>query len=153
MSEEYIDIKGYEGLYKINKNGDVFSVKKNKILKLRSDKDGYYKVGLYKECKEKLFFLHRLIALNFIENPENLPVVDHIDRNKTNNNIENLRWSTYSDNSKNVKIKGYIFKEIIKYKEKEYIYYQVHVRKKHLKRFKTYDEASEFLKKYLEENE
>jgi len=151
MSEEYIDIKGFEGFYKINKNGDVFSVKKNKILKPQLNTTGYYYVNLYKECKLKSSTIHRLIALHFIDNPENLPIIDHIDRNRTNNNIENLRWCTYSDNQKNKDVKGCIYKYIRKYKE-DYIFYKVLVRNKYKGVFKTYDEAEEFLKKFLEEN-
>ena len=152
MSEEYIDIKGYEGLYKINKNGDVLNVKRNKILKPQLH-IGYYYVKLHKEGKLKAYTLHRLLGIHFIPNPDNHPVIDHIDRNRTNNNIENLRWCTRSDNSKNKEIKGCIYKFIKKYKEKKYISYRVTVRNNYLKQFKTYDEASEFLKIYLEENE
>ena len=151
--EEFIDIQGYEGLYKINRNGDIFSVKRNNMIKDHIDKNiGYYIVTLYKDRERKPFLLHRLIALHFIPNPDNHPVIDHIDRNRTNNNIENLRWCTYSDNSKNREIKGCIYKEIHKHKEKDYIYYRVRVRGKQIGQFKTYEEAKECLKKYLEEN-
>jgi len=151
--EEFIDIQGYEGFYKINRNGDIFSVLKNKILKTELNKDGYYRIGLSKDNKQKHFLIHRLIALNFIPNPENLTIIDHIDRNKTNNNIENLRWVTQSDNCKNREIKGCITVLIRKNKTTDNIYYQVRVRNKHLKIFKEKEDAEEFLNKYLNENE
>ena len=151
--EEFIDIKDYEGLYKINKKGDILIVKSNKIKKAQLDKDGYYRISLHKNNMYKRFFIHRLIALHFIPNPENLPLIDHKDRNKTNNNIENLRWATISDNSKNRNIKGCITEIIDKRQKNTHIYYQVLVRRKYLKRFKTREDAEEFLKKYLEENE
>ena len=151
--EEFIDIKDYEGLYKINRKGEVLIVKSNKIKKPQLSNKGYYRICLNKDCKKKNFLIHRLVAIHFIPNHDNHPVIDHIDRNKTNNNINNLRWCSYSDNSKNVKIKGCICKQISKKKKKDYIYYIVSVRRKHIKHFKTYEEAEIFLKKYLEENE
>lgn len=151
--EEFVDVKDYQGIYKINKNGDIFSVKYNKILNHSQDGRGYYKTSLYKNGKKKTIRLHRLIALHFIPNPDNLPVIDHIDRNRTNNNIKNLRWCSYSDNNYNKEIKGCIYKYIDKRTEKEHIHYRVYVRNKQIKQFNTYDEAEEFLKKYLEENE
>jgi len=151
--EEFIDIQGYEGLYKINRNGDIFSVLKNKILKTELSKDGYYRIGLSKDNKQKHFSIHRLLALHFIPNPENLTVIDHIDRNRSNNNIENLRWCTQSDNCKNKEIKGCIAEIPQKYKTSFYIYYRVYVRGKYLKNFKSREDAEEFLNKYLEENE
>jgi len=149
MNEEFIDIKDYEGLYKINKKGEILGVKYNKILKPEMHK-GYLRVNLSKNGKTKHFFIHRLLGIHFIDNPDNLPEIDHINRNKLNNNIENLRWCTHSDNNKNKNIKGYINKH---FNKQERIYYSVYVRCKYKANFKTYDEASEFLKKYLEENE
>jgi hypothetical protein len=92
------DVVGYEGLYKINKNGEVWSCKRNKFISVHYDKDGYKIVSLKGSKK-----LHRLIAINFLPNPDNLPIIDHIDRNKTNNALENLRWVNKSTNCKNRK--------------------------------------------------
>jgi hypothetical protein len=91
-----VDVVGYEGLYKINKNGDVWSCRTNKFISVHYDKDGYKIVSL-KGCKK----LHRLLAINFIPNPDNHPLIDHIDRVKTNNNLDNLRWVSVAENCKN----------------------------------------------------
>ena len=93
-----IPIKGYENLYLISENGAVFSVKQNKQLKL-SNSEGYLRVGLTKDGKRKKFLVHRLVAINFIDNPKNLPIVNHKDSVKTNNNKLNLQWSTNRDNT------------------------------------------------------
>jgi hypothetical protein len=93
-----VDIVGYEGLYKINKNGDVWNCKSNSFLKTHFDKDGYKIVSLKGGKK-----LHRLLGINFIPNPNNYPLIDHIDRNKINNNLENLRWTTKKINCLNRK--------------------------------------------------
>jgi hypothetical protein len=97
----FIDIIGYEGDYMINKEGDVYGCVKKKCLKPRLDKDGYYTVGLRKGREQKHLKIHRLIAIHFIPNPENLPIIDHIDICKTNNNIENLRWVSHLTNENN----------------------------------------------------
>jgi hypothetical protein len=74
---------------------------KMKRLKVSIDKQGYYKVGLHKDGKQYDKRVHRLIIEMFIPNPDNLPQVDHINHNKTDNRIENLRWVTKKDNSRN----------------------------------------------------
>jgi len=99
---EFIDVIGYESLYKINKNGEVYGVKRNNILKQKININGYYYIGLHKSNKLKFYKIHRLIGLHFIPNDdENKTQVDHIDGDRTNNNIENLRWVTSSNNMRN----------------------------------------------------
>lgn len=100
--EEFVDIIGYEGFYKINKNGDVFGVKRNKILKLYLNNYGYYCVNLSKNNIKNKCDIHRLIAIHFISNNDDMKnKVDHIDGITTNNNIENLRWTTNKENTRN----------------------------------------------------
>ena len=96
MEEIFKEIIGYEGLYWISNLGNVKS--KHKILKPVINKDGYYCVTLSKKGKLKTYTLHRLIALHFIENPDNLPQVNHKDENKLNNSISNLEWCTQQYN-------------------------------------------------------
>jgi hypothetical protein len=62
---------------------------------------GYHKLGLTNENGEKIFSVHRLVALHYIPNPNNYPLVDHKDRNPSNNNVSNLRWVTNAMNLKN----------------------------------------------------
>ena len=95
-----MNIKDYED-YLIFEDGGVFSIKRNIFLKPRKDKYGYLKINLWKNNKRKSFSIHRLIALHYIPNPENKPCIDHIDRNRSNNNIDNLRWATHSENQIN----------------------------------------------------
>ena len=99
MIEIWKDIKGYEGLYKVSNTGKVFSYKSNKLLSLKSiNSGGYIQVGLYKSKKAKMFCVHKLVAEAFIPNPLSLDVVDHLDENKTNNNVHNLEWVTQYEN-------------------------------------------------------
>ena len=95
------DIDGYEGIYKIYEDGRVWSYKFNRFRKPTPNEKGYYYLDLTKDKKHKKFKLHRLLALHFIPNPDNKPQVDHIDRNKQNNNLSNLRWVTPGENSEN----------------------------------------------------
>lgn len=95
-------LNGYEGLYKINKQGDVYIMKKPRkkegIKKVSIDKDEYRQVNLYKQGKPTTYKIHRLVALTFIPNPNNYPVINHIDGNKQNNRVDNLEWCTRSEN-------------------------------------------------------
>ena len=63
-------------------------------------RNGYLSYSLNLEGKTKYYYLHRLIAQNFIPNPDNLPCVNHKDGDKLNNNIDNLEWCSYSQNNK-----------------------------------------------------
>lgn len=108
--EKWKDIDDYIGLYQISSFGRVKSVKrkdknnhsvKEKIRKQSVDKDGYNWVKLYKNGVGKIFYIHRLVAQTFIPNPENKPCIDHINTNRTDNRVENLRWVTHKENSNN----------------------------------------------------
>lgn len=111
MKEElWKDIKKYEGLYQVSNYGNVKSLDryvenykgKKRFIKGRvlsqEDVHGYLRVELSKDGKRKMFRVHRLVAMAFIENPGNLPEVNHIDENKKNNHEENLEWCTCQQN-------------------------------------------------------
>jgi hypothetical protein len=94
-------IKGYENLYKINKNGDVYSCMYNRLRSILQNDSGYKCISLVNgQCRKK-YLIHRLIAIQWIPNPDNYPEVDHIDRNINNNNIDNLRWVDRQTNRRN----------------------------------------------------
>src|SRR5699024_3065456 len=84
-------IKGFEH-YKIDKKGNVKSLKSNKILKPRLHDKGYLRISLRKDGKTSSKYVHRLIAETFIENPHKCEQVHHKDGNKLNNDIDNLEW-------------------------------------------------------------
>ena len=99
MQEIWKDIKNYEGLYQVSNMGRVKN-KKNCTINPELNKNGYKYIPLYKENKRRRELLHRIVATAFIENPNSLPQVNHIDGNKQNNNVDNLEWCTCSYNLK-----------------------------------------------------
>ena len=92
MMEEWRAVPGYEGLYEVSNKGNVKSLIKNKIIKGFINRCGYILVGLSKNGIRKKITIHRLVAQVFIENPDNLPEVNHKDEDKANNSVDNLEW-------------------------------------------------------------
>lgn len=121
MNEIWKEIKGYEGYYEVSNKGRIRSVDREVILLTRDGKDrpSVYKsrvlkqtvetknkhnwlprryVGLSKGSKVKRFYVHRLVALAFIPNPNNLPDVNHKDGDPFNNDVDNLEWVSRKSN-------------------------------------------------------
>lgn len=100
MKEEWRSVIGYEGLYEVSSCGQIKSLRKGALLTPHKI-NGYYVIRLCKNGKMKNHKVHRLVAIAFIPNPENKAFVDHIDTNRSNNRVENLRWVTRQENYDN----------------------------------------------------
>lgn len=105
INEVWEPIRGYVGLYEVSNMGRVrslcwYNTNKIHILKLKKEKNGYYRVGLTKNGVQTSHLVHRLVAIAFIPNPNNYPCVNHKDENPSNNCVENLEWCTHSYNTK-----------------------------------------------------
>lgn len=111
MKEIWKDIKGYEGIYQVSNLGKVKSLLRNKLFKVSLNKYGYPRVSF----KNKTYTVHRLVAEAFIPNPYNKPTVNHKNKIKTDNTVENLEWMTIGENNKHRydKPNMTIFKELM----------------------------------------
>lgn len=94
--------------YSVSNLGNVINNKTNKLMKINI-KGGYSNINLVNNKKRKIFKVHRLVAMAFIPNPESKPEVNHLDKNRSNNNISNLEWNTHKENCKH-KSNGLIYK-------------------------------------------
>ena len=101
-TEQWKDIIGYEGLYQISSYGRVKSLPrkgcKGQIVKPSFTNSGYQQTHLCKNGKAVTKMVHRIVAIHFIYNPDNLPEVNHINECKTDNRVENLEWCTRLQN-------------------------------------------------------
>ena len=133
-------IKGFDN-YEIDRDGNIWSKNKNRFIKPRL-RNKYLAVTLYLDKDTpKSLNIHRLLALQFIDNPDNLPLVDHIDRNTLNNNLDNLRWVSHHRNSRNRTIKqGYYYDPK---RDRYCVYYVNNGVKKFVGRFKNPEDAKE----------
>ena len=93
-NEQWKTIQGYEGLYSVSNRGRVYSYRSKRCLKPAHTKAGYHCVHLADKGKVSVMFIHRLVALAFIPNPQDKPTVNHINEIKTDNRVENLEWAT-----------------------------------------------------------
>lgn len=140
VEEQWRDISGYEEYYSISNLGRIlrkerkiwsdknnsFSILPEKIVTPECDKEGYLRIRLTKEGEGKKFLVHRLVAQAFIPNPNNLPLVNHIDECPKNNRFDNLEWCTEAYNSnygtRNTRIAEKISKGVNRYSlDGEYI--------------------------------
>ena len=103
---EVKDIAGYEGLYTIDTHGNVYSIKSGRYLTPCATYDGHMAVNLYKRGTMKRMSIHRLVATAFLPNPDNHPVVHHLDDNPRNNHVNNLKWCTQKENVHHTIIAG-----------------------------------------------
>ena len=85
--------------YFITEDGQVISKRFNRPMKVLVDWCGYIRVGLSVNKKTKGFLVHRLVAATYIENPKNLPLVNHINNIPSDNRVDNLEWVSYKENS------------------------------------------------------
>ena len=97
-------VVGFEKNYIISNSGEIYSIPRKgnwvlKKIKPRLNHNGYERVALSKDGKKYHFFVHRLVAYTYMDNPENKRTINHIDGCKTNNNFENLEWATHSENN------------------------------------------------------
>lgn len=88
------DIKNYEGHYAVTEDGQVWSYKSKKFITLHDNGRGYLMADLCKNGVRKHYYIHRLVAEAYIDNPNKLPQVNHKDEDKTNNSVTNLEWCT-----------------------------------------------------------
>ena len=126
---DYDDIIGYENLYKINKGGSIWSCHYRREMKLLLNEDGYYYITLKKDKIRTKIGLARLLGFQYIPNDDPLKIqIDHIDRNKINNSLDNLRWVTQAENLANKNRKGCVYEDKRKdgkvYWKSSYSYYE-----------------------------
>lgn len=121
-------IKEWEELYSVNENGEVKNNKTGKLIVGDINTGGYYRVCLYdkQNNRKQRYFRHRLVAIHFLDNPNNYEQVNHIDGDKSNNSVNNLEWVTARENDlhcmKVLKTRPYKPYKVIYENGKEVIY-------------------------------
>jgi hypothetical protein len=146
MEEIFKDIPNYEGLYQVSNLGNVKSLPKNvkmpngglriqkeKILKYDIDKNGYFIVSLYKNCKSKKIKVHQLVAMAFLNHKPNgmTIVVDHKNNDRSNNRLENLQLLSNRENCSKDKKNSYSQYVGVVYNKRDCNWrYQIHIKGK-----------------------
>lgn len=97
--EQWKPIEGYEETYEVSSLGNVRNIRTGRLLKLLKHSKGYRRVHLHLNGCRTTYYVHRLVAYQFIPNVSNKPEVNHIDGQKTNNVVQNLEWVTMSENN------------------------------------------------------
>ncbi len=98
-TEEWKDVKGYEGFYGVSTFGRFYSMRDNKIMRQHINANGYLTIAIGGAKKRKGYKCHRLVGLAFIDNPDNKPEINHDDFDKLNNFYKNLHWATTQENT------------------------------------------------------
>ena len=145
MLEQYSRLKDFPN-YAVSNYGNVLNIKtgKNKMYKID---EGYKRLTLYHNNKPKTLNIHRLVCEAFLENTNNLPIADHIDRDTLNNRLDNLRWVSISQNSRNIEKRGHIRKS-------NKNSWRVMITTNNFKidkSFKSFEEAEKYLKEKIKE--
>ena len=96
----------YNGKYTIDSNGNIFNNQINRYITPYITNKGYKAVDLHHDGKRYKYLVHRLVAISFIPNPNNYPIVLHLDSVRLNCNVDNLKWGTYSENNKQAVAEG-----------------------------------------------
>jgi len=152
------DIKGWEGLYKITPDGKVYSIRNGRFIKLAISRKGYLKARLSLHQMISTYSVARLVAMHFIDNPNKLPQVNHINGVKADDRVNNLEWVTGKQNMIHSYLAGLRRRKTSKYvgicfdrnREKWLAYVQDSISRKNrmLGRFSTEKEAFEALQQY-----
>lgn len=109
FKEVWKSVNNYEGKYEVSNKGRIRRTCDNLILSAKISKTGYYRVNLYKECRCSKY-IHRLVAIAFLANPNKYNEIDHLDGNKANNRIDNLEWVSHKENIHRALKKGLLEK-------------------------------------------
>lgn len=160
MKEIWKDIKGYEGYYQISNLGRVKGLKrkvnssngereiKETILNFTDNGNGYKIIGLCRYDKRINFYIHRLVADAFVDNPYNEKEINHIDYDKSNNRVDNLQWCNRKENIMHSLKNRPMFSNTKTNTNEKYIskrkrtgFFEVQVRKKYIGTYKTLKEA------------
>lgn len=130
-AEIWKDIEGTNGKYIVSNDGKVATLRKRKkLLTLTKQKSGYLYAMIEINGKQVNKRVNRLVATAFVENPNNYPMVNHLDGCKTNNHADNLQWVTNSQNMKHAHAKGLVKKHIFTEEERKRISEKLKGRKK-----------------------
>jgi hypothetical protein len=100
IDEKWVDIERYDGLYQVSNHGRVRNKKTGRLKKLLKNYAGYVRVHLSRNSKSKNHFVHRLVAIHFVDNEFKKPEVNHINEKRSDNVFSNLEWVTRTENMK-----------------------------------------------------